>query len=53
MTTPNSAPATLAAYLTAHAKAHALATLLRRLAAIAWVHREARQRSCASRRPMS
>ena len=35
-------PATLAAYLAAHAGAYALATLRRRLAAIARVHREAR-----------
>ena len=35
-------PATLAAYLAAHAGASALATLRRRLAAIARVHREAR-----------
>jgi hypothetical protein len=35
-------PATLAAYLAAHAGIHALATLRRRLAAIARVHREGR-----------
>jgi site-specific recombinase XerD len=35
-------PATLAAYLAAYAEAHAPATLRRRLAAIARVHREAR-----------
>jgi hypothetical protein len=35
------APASLAAYLAAHAEAHALATLRRRLADIARVHREA------------
>ena len=35
-------PATIAAYLAAHAELHALATLRRRLAAIARVHREAR-----------
>ncbi|MBK1660851.1 hypothetical protein [Paracraurococcus ruber] len=35
-------PATIAAYLAAHADIHALATLRRRLAAIARAHREAR-----------
>jgi site-specific recombinase XerD len=35
-------PATIAAYLVAHAEAHAQATLRRRLAAIARVHRAAR-----------
>jgi hypothetical protein len=35
-------PATLAAYLAAHAEAHALATLRRRLAAVARFHRKAR-----------